>query len=144
MAAQNLTTLQAVFSYTNASPPLSTTLTNEDLTSVGGGGGAGLSLVKTQDNATPLPGGRIVYTIAYTNQGSGSITSIRINDATPAFTRFVSAACLGPLAAGLSACSVTTSPAVGVIGAIEWTLSGALLPSASGQVSFAVDVVAGP
>ena len=143
VGAQNLSTLQAVFSYTNASPPLSTTLTNEDLTAVGGGGGAGLSLVKSQDNAAPLPGGRIVYTIVYTNQGSGAITSIRINDITPAFTRFFSAACLPPLAAGLTACSVTGSPAVGASGAIEWTLSGALLPSASGRVSFAVDVVTG-
>ena len=37
-----------------------------------------------------------------------------------------------------------SSVEAGASGAIEWTLSGALLPSASGQVSFAVDVVAGP
>ena len=97
--------------------------------------------MKSQDNATPLPGGRIVYTIAYTNQGSGSITSLRINDATPAFTRFVSAACVGPLAAGLTSCSVTASPAAGATGAIEFSLNGALLPSATGQVSFVVDVL---
>ncbi len=144
VGALNLSTLQAVFSYTNASPPLAVTLTNEDTTAVGGGGGAALSLVKSQDNATPLPGGRIVYTIVYTNQGSGAITSLRINDTTPEFTRFFSATCLPPLAAGLTACSVTASPAVGASGAIEWTLSGSLLPSASGQVSFVVDVAAGP
>ena len=141
VGALNLSTLQAVFNYSNASPPLSVTLTNEDLTTVGGGGGSGLSLVKSQDNATPLPGGRITYTITYTNQGSGSITALRINDATPAFTRFVSAACLGPLAAGLTSCSVTVSPAAGATGAIEFTLNGALLPSATGQVSFVVDLL---
>ena len=144
VGAQNASTFQAVFSYSNASPPLSVTVTNDDLTTVGGAGGAGLALVKSQDNATPLPGGRIVYTITYTNQGSSSITSIRINDATPAFTRFVSAACVAPLAAGLSACNVTASPAAGASGAIEFTLTGALLPSASGQVSFVVDVASGP
>lgn len=144
VGAQNLSTLQAVLSYSNASPPLSVTLTNEDATTVGGPGGPGLALVKSQDNATPLPGGRITYTITYTNQGSGAISSIRINDATPAFTLFVSAACLPPLAAGLTACSVTGSPAVGASGAIEWTLVGSLLPSASGQVSFVVDVTTGP
>ena len=144
VGAQNLSTLQAVLSYTNASPPLSITLTNEDATTVGGPGGPGLVLVKSQDNASPLPGGRIIYIIAYTNQGSGAITSIRINDITPAFTQFVSAACLPPLAAGLTACSVTGSPAVGATGAIEWTLVGSLLPSASGQVSFVVDVTTGP
>ena len=144
VGAQNLSTLQAVMSYSNASPPLSVTLTNEDTTTVGGPGGPGLALVKSQDNATPLPGGRITYTIAYTNQGSGAITSIRINDTTPAFTLFVSATCLPPLAAGLSACSVTGSPAVGATGAIEWTLVGSLLPSATGQVSFVVDLATGP
>ena len=141
VGTQNLATLQAVFSYTNASPALSTALTNDDLTTVGASGGTGLSLVKSQDNATPLPGGRIVYTITYTNQGSGSITALRINDTTPAFTRFVSASCVPPLAGGLTACSVSASPAVGATGAIEFTLSGSLLPSATGQVSFAVDLL---
>ena len=144
VGAQNTSTLQAVFSYSNASPPLTTSLGNDDLTTVGAAGGAALALLKSQDNASPLPGGRIVYTITYTNQGSGAITSIRINDVTPAFTRFVSAVCVPPLAAGLSACSVTASPAAGASGAIEFTLTGALLPSASGQVSFSVDVASGP
>ena len=147
VGAQNLASLQAVFSYTNASLPLSVTLANEDLTTVGSAGGAGsggLALVKSQDNASPLPGGRIVYTITYTNQGSGGISAIRINDATPAFTRFFSAACVAPLAAGLTACSVSASPVAGASGAIEFTLVGTLLPSATGQVSFVVDVEAGP
>ena len=143
---QNLATLQAMFSYSNASPALSVSLVNDDLTTVAGGsgGGASLALVKSQDNPTPLPGGRIVYTLQYSNLGSGSISALRINDSTPAFTKFVSAACLGPLAAGLTACSVTSSPAVGSSGAIEWTLTGSLLPSAAGQVSFSVDIEAGP
>ena len=143
---QNLATLQAMFSYSNASPALTVSLVNDDLTTVSGGsgGGASLALVKSQDNPTPLPGGRIVYTLQYSNLGSGSISALRINDSTPAFTKFVSAACLGPLAAGLTACSVTSSPPVGSSGAIEWTLTGSLLPSAAGQVSFSVDIDVGP
>jgi uncharacterized repeat protein (TIGR01451 family) len=139
LGLQNLSSLQALFSYSNASPALSVTLTNDDATVVGGAG-SGLLLVKSQDNATPLPGGRINYTLTFTNQGSQAITSLRLSDASPAYTRFVSAACLPPLAAGLSLCTVTTSPAVGGTGAVEWTLTGSLLPSASGQVTFAVDV----
>jgi uncharacterized repeat protein (TIGR01451 family) len=139
LGTQNLSSLQAVFSYSNASPALSVTLTNDDVTTLGGSG-AGLLLVKTQDNATPLPGGRINYTLTFTNQGSQAITSLRLSDASPAYTRFVSAACLPPLAAGLSLCTVTTNPSVGGTGPVEWTLTGSLLPSASGQVTFAVDV----
>ena len=91
-----------------------------------------------------MPGGRIVYTLSFTNQGSQAISALRLSDASPAFTRFVSAACVAPLAAGLSACSVSASPGAGASGAIEFTLVGTLLPSASGQVSFVVDVEAGP
>ena len=141
--AQNLVSLQAVFTYSRVAPALLSTLSNDDLTTVDNAGAA-LLLVKTQDINNPLPGGRINYTLTFTNQGGTAISALRISDFTPAFTRFASAACGTPLAAGLSACNVTLSPAVGVAGAIEWLLSGSLLPSASGQVSFAVDVVSGP
>jgi uncharacterized repeat protein (TIGR01451 family) len=139
LGSQHLSSLQAAFSYSNASPVLNVTVTNDDVTTLGGTG-SGLLLVKTQDNATPLPGGRINYTLTFTNQGSQAISALRLSDASPAYTRFVSAACLPPLAAGLSLCAVTTSPSVGGTGPVEWTLTGSLLPSASGQVTFAVDV----
>ncbi len=140
VGALDVTSLQALLVYSNASPALSVTLTNDDLTTVAGSG-SGLLLVKSLDNPTPLPGGRITYTITYTHQGSGAITGLRIHDATPAFTRFVSAACIPPLPAGLATCSVSASPAAGASGAIEFMLTGTLLPNAAGQVSFAVDVL---
>jgi uncharacterized repeat protein (TIGR01451 family) len=144
--AQSLMTLQASFAYSGATPALTVVLNNEDLTTLTGSASTGpaLLLVKSQDQPNPLPGGRINYTLTYTNQGSTTITALRISDFTPAYTRFVSAACVGPLPAGLTACTVTQSPAVAVAGAVEWLLSGSLLPSASGQVSFAVDLVATP
>jgi uncharacterized repeat protein (TIGR01451 family) len=143
--AQNLSTLLASFNYTNASPAFSAQLSNEDFTTVASvTTTSALLLVKGQDQSNPLPGGRINYTLNYTNQGSTTITALRISDFTPAYTRFASAACLGPLPAGLTACTVTQSPALGASGAIEWLLSGSLLPSASGQVTFAVDLVATP
>jgi uncharacterized repeat protein (TIGR01451 family) len=142
VGAQNLLSLQANLAYSNAAPALNTSLFNEDMTTVGGSASAvtALLLVKSQDNSSPLPGGRINYTLTFTNQGSTAISSVRINDLTPAYTRFFSAGCLAPLAAGLSSCTLTVMPAVGASGALEWLLSGSLLPGASGQVTFAVDL----
>jgi uncharacterized repeat protein (TIGR01451 family) len=140
--------LQASLAYTGTSPLLSTVLSLDDLTTVldaaGSAATGSLLLVKAQDTATPLPGGRITYTLTYTNTGSAPLTGLRISDATPGFTRFASAACVAPLAAGLLACTVSTSPAVGATGAVEWLLTGSLLPSASGQVTFSVDIGSAP
>ena len=138
--AQDRATLQADFTYTNASPALAASLTNTDLTTVGSPGTGALTLVKSQDNSTPSPGSTIGYTITYSNTSSGTIGSIRINDGTPAFTTFLSASCVLPLPAGVTACVVNSKPALGLTGAIEWTLTGGLLPGASGQVAFAVKV----
>jgi uncharacterized repeat protein (TIGR01451 family) len=146
VGAQHLLSLQANLAYSNAVPALNTSLRNDDLTTVGGASSvaSALLLVKSQDNASPLPGARITYTLTYTNQGGTAISGLRISDFTPAYARFVNALCGGALAAGLSACTVTSSPAAGAAGAIEWLLSGSLLPSASGQVSFSVDLVSTP
>jgi uncharacterized repeat protein (TIGR01451 family) len=144
--AQNLLTLQASVAYSSAAPALTVVLSNEDQTTVSGGTGtaSALLLVKSQDISNPLPGGRINYTLTYTNQGSTAISALRISDFTPAYTRFASAACVGPLPAGITACTVTQSPAAAAAGAVEWLLSGSLLPGAFGQVSFAVDLVSSP
>lgn len=91
VGAQNTSTPKAVFSDSNASPPLSVTLGNDDLMTLGAAGGAALALVKSRDT-----------------------------------------------------CNVTASPAAGASGAIGFTLTGALLPGASVQLSFAVDVASGP
>ena len=58
----------------------------------------------------------------------------------PAKPAYQGAACATPLPAG----TVTLSPAVGATGPVEWTLTGPLLPSATGQVVLVVDVAAGP
>jgi uncharacterized repeat protein (TIGR01451 family) len=132
--------LRADFAYSNAGPALLSTLTNQDITLVLAAGDGALMLVKQQDNAAPLPGGRITYSIAYTNTAAAALRGIRLADATPPYTRFVSAACVLPLPAGITACSVNVSPAAGASGAIEWTLTGDLLSAASGSVRFIVDL----
>jgi hypothetical protein len=80
------------------------------------------------------------YSISYANNGAGSLNVIVINDTTPNFTRFVSAQCVTPLPAALSACSVSTAPAVNAQGSLAWTLTGTLQSNATGNVSFRVTV----
>ena len=138
LGLQDSVTLQAVFSYTNASPVLTATLSVIDTTTVGAGS-AGLVLTKTADKATALPGDTITYTVAYQNNGDAPIGTIVTSDATPAFTTFVSAGCTLPPPAAVT-CNVSTQPAVGGQGGLQWTLTGALNPASTGQVVFAVKV----
>ncbi|MEQ6341284.1 MAG: DUF11 domain-containing protein [Gammaproteobacteria bacterium] len=130
MNTQDGITIGASFSYTNASPALSSTLTLTDTTQVGS---VGLALIKSIDKLTVKLGEAITYTITYQNNGSTPVSAIVLRDATPAYTTFLSANCGAPLPAGITACNVTTQPAAGAKGAIEWTLTGNLSPAAPGQ-----------
>jgi uncharacterized repeat protein (TIGR01451 family) len=146
--AQDQTTITAVFTPTSTGSAAS--LSRMDLTTVGSVGGAGLSLNKTVRNVTTgeianandsaASGQTLEYTITYGNNGAGSLNVIVINDTTPSFTRFVSAQCVTPLPSALSACSVTTMPAVNSQGSLAWTLTGNLQSNATGSVSFRVTV----
>lgn len=138
--AQDIATLQASFSYTSASPVLTANLVNTDITTAGVPTNSGLVLTKALNNLTPLPGATLVYLITYTNNSSAALGNIVINDATAAYTTFVAASCITPLPASLSACSVTTQPAVNGTGSLVWTLGGNLQPGANGQVTFSVKV----
>jgi uncharacterized repeat protein (TIGR01451 family) len=91
-------------------------------------------------NDSAISGQILEYTITYGNNASSSLNVIVINDTTPAFTRFSSAQCMTPLPASLSACSVTTAPAVNAQGSLAWTLTGTLQSNATGSVSFRVTV----
>jgi uncharacterized repeat protein (TIGR01451 family) len=146
--AQNAIAVTATF--TPAGGGAAQTITRSDLTTVGAAGTSGLLLAKTVRNLTTggaagtsnvaASGQTLEYTVSYSNPGPASVSTIVINDATPAFTRFVSAACTLPLPASLSACVVSTQPAANAGGAIVWTLDGALAPGAGGSVSFRVTV----
>jgi uncharacterized repeat protein (TIGR01451 family)/fimbrial isopeptide formation D2 family protein len=136
--ATDIATLSAVFTYTNAAPGLSASYSNVDTTTVGAAGA--LNLMKSQSTATALPGANIVYTIDYTNTSANALSNIVLRDATPTYTRFVSAACVGPLPAGITGCSVTTQPGAGSTGTIAWTLVGSLASAARGQITFTVQV----
>ncbi len=115
----------------------------------GCGGATGLALAKGVRNVTlggasgtsntARPNDILEYTVTYTNNSSSTVSTIVVNDSTPAFTTFQSAAC-GALPPGISACVVSTQPAVNGTGAIAWTLTGSLLSGGSGTVLFTVRV----
>ncbi len=135
--AQESVTIGAGFDYINAAPALASSVQIGDLTTAVVGGG--LEIVKSVDVVAARPGDYINYTIAYNNPGAESLTSIVIQDATPAFTVFDSALC-NALGTGLAGCAVTAAPAAGGSGGVTWTLNGALAPGGSGTVSFRVRV----
>lgn len=121
-------------------PPLTAVATRTDITIIGNATNAGLVLLKIVDKVTALPGDNLVYVITYSNNSSGSLTNIVINDATPTFTTFVSTSC-GTLGTGLTGCSVTTQPAAGATGSVRWTLTGALASVGAGTVTYTVQIL---
>ena len=148
MGAQNTVTLSALFSYTGATPALSRVLSATDVTTVDEPGA--LALNKRVSNLTQggpsglavnaKPGETLQYLLTAINNGSEPLSLLVINDATPAFTTFYSAACPATLTSGLTACSLTQRPAVGAAGSVQWTFTGSLSPSAQLSVSYEVKV----
>ncbi|HXY75587.1 MAG TPA: SdrD B-like domain-containing protein [Steroidobacteraceae bacterium] len=146
--AQSAITVSAAFQYTNANPALSATVTASDVTTVGSPGT--LTLMKlvsdvTQGtgNATSVnakPGDTLQYTLTATNTGSQTLSTLVIYDSTPAFTGFVSTACPGTLPAGMTSCTVTTQPAPGASGSVQWTFTGTLGSGATIIVTYQVKV----
>jgi uncharacterized repeat protein (TIGR01451 family) len=136
--AQDQLTVTAAFTWTSASPALSTNSTHTDLTTVGQPTTAGLTLLKIVDKETALPGEVLSYTLTYENKSSSALTNIFIFDQTPAFTTFTSAG-HGSLPNSITGITVN-APSVGASGAIKWTLTGSLAPASSGTVTFSVTV----
>ena len=136
--AQNQITLTAAFAYTGASPALGASLVRMDITTVGNPTTAGLTLLKTVDKATALPGEIITYTITYANNSAEPLASVIIYDATPAFTAFLSAT-NGVLPADFTALAIS-APGTGGNGAVKWTFDGTLGPGRTGTVEYKVNV----
>jgi len=82
-----------------------------------------LSLVKSVNKATAIPGETLIYTLNYSNTGGGDATNVVISDTLPTKTTFVSATNGGTVANG----------------AVTWNI-GTLLHGASGSVSFTVQL----
>jgi uncharacterized repeat protein (TIGR01451 family) len=146
--AQNTVTLSAAVAYTNASPAIGMTLAATDVTTVGEP--SALSLKKlvsnfsrggaTSTSVTASPGEVLQYTLLAQNNGGSALSTLVINDATPAFTTFVSAACPAPLPAGITGCAITTQPAAGGEGGLQWTFTGSLASGAQLSVTYQVQL----
>lgn len=85
-------------------------------------------------------GDELDYRITYTNNASTAIANLVIRDMTPAFTVFVSAACIAPLPATLTSCTVTQPAPLTANGSIQWQFSGTLAGGGSGVVTYRVKV----
>ena len=138
LGARDTITLSSTFTAANASPAIVFNRTRQDVTTIGTTTAAGLQLTKSVDKTTAAPGDVITYTITYTNVGSESLSVFFINDITPAYTTFVSAAA-GALPLNLTAV-VITKPTVGAAGPLRWDFTGTLAPGSSGTVTFQVQV----
>ena len=149
LGAQNTATLNAVFTSTGLVPtPPGVTLTAFDLTLVGES--TALVLNKRVSNVTrggasgttvsAGPGDTLQYTLTAVNNGTAPLSTLFIDDATPAFTSYLSAACPAVLPAVITACNILSQPAVGMAGSMRWGFAGALSPSGQVVVTYQVRV----
>ena len=148
--AQNTITVSASFAYSGAAAPGIAQLADTDKTTVVGAGSVEFSkLVQNVTQGAPYgaagnaaPGNTLQYQLTIFNQGSAPLSNVIVNDATPAFTSFLSAACPSPasLPAGLTACAATAQPAVGGQGALTWSFTGTLAPGARAAVTYKVQI----
>jgi uncharacterized repeat protein (TIGR01451 family) len=136
LGSGNRTTLSASFVYTGATPPLNLSLTRQDVTTVGNPTTAGLTLRKSVDKPSALPGDTITYTISYANTSSDVLSNVVIHDATPAFTTFLSGG-NGALPQDLTGVALVAPP-VGGTGAMRWTFTGTLRSGGAGTVTYQV------
>ena len=134
LGARDVITVAAQFTYSNASPALTSTLTHTDTTTVAAE--TGLVLSKSVNRATAKSGDLITYTLTYRNASGVPLSNLMISDTTPAFTVFISQT-NSALPANLTGVTAIT-PAVNNSGALKWTFTGTLAPSASGTVTFVV------
>lgn len=130
--AQNKVTITADF----VSGSVNTSVSHFDVTTVGRPND--MPLVKAVDKTSALPGSNLTYTLTFTNVSTTSLSNIVVNDATPAFTVFVSANC-GVLPLNLTACAIT-APAVGATGNLLFNYTGTLAPNAAGAASYTVRI----
>jgi uncharacterized repeat protein (TIGR01451 family) len=143
--AQDQITISAQFVYANAPALIAPALVRQDLTTIGNATGAGLVLQKSVRNITTgsafgtsnqgKPNDALEYIVTYSNNSTGTLNSVVINDTTPAFTTFLAATCGAPIA-----CVIAPVPAIGAAGNIQWTLSAPVPAGAAGTVTFTVRI----
>ena len=140
VGAQDQITVAASFSYNGASPTLSAIYLHTDTTIVGTATSAGLTLLKSVNKASALPGDVLTYTITYAHNSSGPLGNVVISDSTPAFKTYMGASAGCPLLVARTSCTVTTEPANGSTGSISWSITGTVGAGVTATVQFQVRV----
>ena len=108
---------------------------------------ADLSITKTVDLATALPGDSLTYTIVVSNAGPSDITGAAVSDVVPADLAGASWTCT-PLvggacgAAGPVSGDISTTVDLAVGGSVSFTLTGTVAPTATGTIVNTADVTA--
>ncbi len=146
--AQDVVTLTATMTYANATPSLAQAVARTDTTTVSTA--TLLQLAKQVRNLTQggafatangaAPNDLLEYQVTVTNPAGSAVSVLVVNDTTPTYTAFDSAACPGTLPTGVTACTVTTQPASGGQGAVQWTFSGTLAASGTLGMTYRVRV----
>jgi uncharacterized repeat protein (TIGR01451 family) len=148
-------TLTPQASYTYAGSLSAQVLTAQDITTVNVGA-SDLELIKAVDLAQANKGATLTYTITFINHSVKPLTTLKVQDAVPPYTGFLSASWGGtpvslgtctkitPVALTAVGCAVTTgeNPAVGTqkTGGINWMFTGTLNPGDSGTVTYKVRI----
>jgi uncharacterized repeat protein (TIGR01451 family) len=146
--AQSALTLSAAFQYTGANPALNATASVADVTTVGSSGTLVLNKLVSDvtqgtgsgTSVSAKPGDVVQYTLTATNSGSQPLATLVIYDSTPSFTTFVSTSCPATLPPGITACTVTSQPAAGASGALQWSFTGSLGSGATITVTYQVKI----
>jgi uncharacterized repeat protein (TIGR01451 family) len=154
--AQNSIKLSAAFTYVGAVPALFSTLSVTDITTVGAPGELVLTklvsnVTQTSGPATAVnakPSDILQYTLTAVNNGTQTVSAtalkpLLVSDTTPAFTSYVGASAVCPVVLVLPAglvCAAVSAPGAGATGALQWTFTGALAPSAQFSVTYQVKV----
>jgi len=102
-----------------------------------------LTLLKAVSAATVAPGGRLTYTVTYTNAGTANAVSAILIDSVPSPAVFVTGSANGAgTTIGFSHDGGVTFDAsqAAPVTHIRWALTSALAPGGTGSVSFQVDV----
>jgi uncharacterized repeat protein (TIGR01451 family) len=102
----------------------------------------GASSFTQADIAAAKPGACIIYRITATNQGSADVTSVKISDATPAYTTYAAPGTAAASATiGGTAAGTVTAPAAGTAGTVAVDLgSTPLTPGQSIVLTFVVQI----
>ncbi|KTT22332.1 autotransporter-associated beta strand repeat-containing protein [Pseudacidovorax intermedius] len=156
----NAVPVTATLTFTNAAPALSATYTATDTTTAGD---AAVHLNKEVRNVTQggtfgttnqaKNGDVLEYRITYTNNTTGPVSNLIVNDATPPYTTFQGATA-GTTPASLGTCAkvtpanappaptvaCTATQATGGVGPVSWRFTGTLAAGATGTVNFQVKV----